>query len=465
MMKQHSYLKFGCTLVLSGMLFGCSGGGDDNNNPNGGNSGGEDNTPPQVNSINPADGATNIPPNANLQATFSEALDSNTINASSFTLSDGSGNVSGVIDVNGATVTFDPDADLSFSTEYTATVTTAIKDLAGNALTAQYSWSFTTGAEPDTTAPIVSSVVPDLNTTLVASDDIVVTATFSEPMDANTFSSSTFTLSANGAPVSGVVTYDGATNTATFDPAAALVSGTTYTATITAGVADLAGNTLVGDYSWTFETVALRNETVSLDFNSDLPYSGTVGNQLSYYSVTGLTPGIVYNVTLTDIPQNRNMDLWAGYCYSGNDTFAPEYCFVRADVNGALTDIRVHEKTSSGGTFTLNVEPIPVPTELTLASFPFTGNIIDIESQLFVVTGLVGNVVYEVTLTGLSDDVDLLVYHDEFVDFKEDSQNRNSSDESLTVNSDEAGRLYIEVSGLFTMNGSPFTLDVRRQTR
>src|SRR5207247_11273995 len=56
--------------------------------------------------------------------------------------------------------TFTPAATLAPLTTYTATISTGTRDLAGNALTADVSWSFTTGVIPDTTAPTVSATVP-----------------------------------------------------------------------------------------------------------------------------------------------------------------------------------------------------------------------------------------------------------------------------------------------------------------
>ena len=41
---------------------------------------------------------------------------------------------------------FKPDADLAPGTQYTASVSTAAKDLQGNALANPVTWSYTTGA-------------------------------------------------------------------------------------------------------------------------------------------------------------------------------------------------------------------------------------------------------------------------------------------------------------------------------
>jgi len=71
-------------------------------------------------------------------------------------------------------------------------------------------------------------------------------------MLSTTISSLTFT--ATGGAVTGLVTCAG--NTATFTPAAPLASNTLYTATITTGAADLAGNVLAVNKVWTFTTVS-----------------------------------------------------------------------------------------------------------------------------------------------------------------------------------------------------------------
>jgi hypothetical protein len=71
-------------------------------------------------------------------------------------------------------------------------------------------------------------------------------------MDAATFSATTFTLKQGATVVAGVVSYTG--TTATFKPTSNLVGGTVYTATITTGVKDLAGNALAANKVWSFTT-------------------------------------------------------------------------------------------------------------------------------------------------------------------------------------------------------------------
>jgi hypothetical protein len=84
----------------------------------------------------------------------------------------------------------------------------------------------------------------------------VVTAIFNKMMNRATINTTTFTLTSSGASLTGGVTYDPSTDTATFTPASLLAVGTTYTATITTGAMDQFGNGLAADFMWSFMTAA-----------------------------------------------------------------------------------------------------------------------------------------------------------------------------------------------------------------
>lgn len=105
---------------------------------------------PTVTLVNPAENAVNVATTSSANATFSEAMDPLTITTASFALKDTVTNnpVTGTVAYNGANriATFTPSANLIANTKYTATVTTAAKDLAGNALAVDKVWSFTTTA-------------------------------------------------------------------------------------------------------------------------------------------------------------------------------------------------------------------------------------------------------------------------------------------------------------------------------
>jgi len=212
-------------------------------------------TPPTVLSVTPANNATSIAVDAAATVTFSEAMTASTITSSTVTLKQGTTAVAGTVSYSGNTATFTPSGALSGSTVYTGTVTTGAKDAEGNAIAANYTWSFTTAAVvvADVTPPTVLSVVPASGATSIALNSNL-TATFSEAMTASTITSSTFTLSQGSTSVAGTVNYSG--TTATFTPTSALTAGLVYTATITTGAKDAAGNAIAAAKTWSFTTVA-----------------------------------------------------------------------------------------------------------------------------------------------------------------------------------------------------------------
>ena len=100
---------------------------------------------PTVISTLPAGNATAVARNVSLEVTFSEEMDSESLNTVSFTLLEGSTPIVGAVNTLAEVVGFDPTEDLAANTLYTATVTIAAKDLAGNALAEEKVWNFTTG--------------------------------------------------------------------------------------------------------------------------------------------------------------------------------------------------------------------------------------------------------------------------------------------------------------------------------
>ncbi|HSC90581.1 MAG TPA: LamG-like jellyroll fold domain-containing protein [Gaiellaceae bacterium] len=111
---------------------------------------------PTVTATTPASGAIDIPVSATVTATFSEAMDATSLTSASFELKDGSGTAVP------ATVTYDPitakatlapSGALVYGTTYTAVVHggtsgSRAKDMSGNALAADKTWTFSTEAAP-----------------------------------------------------------------------------------------------------------------------------------------------------------------------------------------------------------------------------------------------------------------------------------------------------------------------------
>ena len=269
-----------------------------------------DTTPPTVTTTSPLGGATGVSTTAAITATFSEAIDPATISSSSFTLNGPGGAVAATVSYNASTfvATLTPSAALSGSSSYTATISTAVKDLAGNALATAKVWSFTTGVV-DTTPPTVTASVPANGATGV-STTAAITATFSEAIDPATISSSSFTLSGPGGAVAATVSYNASTFVATLTPNAALAASTSYTATVTTAVKDLAGNALASNVSWSFTTAAGPTCPCTIWPSSATPATASVTDP------NGVNLGVKF----------------------------------RADSNGYITGIRFYKGTANTGT-------------------------------------------------------------------------------------------------------------------
>ena len=117
-----------------------------------------DTTPPTVSSTSPANSDTAVALNTAITASFSETMDASTVSTATFSLNNG---VTGALSYTGTTATFTSSSNLAYSTTYTATITTGVKDAAGNAMATAYTWTFTTG----TAAPAATGRMPDTNQT------------------------------------------------------------------------------------------------------------------------------------------------------------------------------------------------------------------------------------------------------------------------------------------------------------
>jgi Ice-binding-like/Bacterial Ig-like domain len=276
---------------------------------------------PTIIATNPASGATGVPLNQKVSATFSTAMNAATINGTTFTLAGPGGTaVAGTVTyaAGSNTALFAPTVNLTASTAYTATITNGAKDLAGNALGAgavPNPWTFTTGTITNTASPTITLTNPANVATGVALN-ATVNATFSEPMDPTTLTSLTFTLDApGGIAVAGTVTYSAASDVATFTPTSPLATTTEYTADVTTGARDLAGNPLVAGVApnpWTFTTGAAAAPG-AIDLGSAAAFGAFGGN----FGITN--QGINTEINNGDLGTTAASSLVTGF----NDTTMP----------------------------------------------------------------------------------------------------------------------------------------------
>ena len=261
---------------------------------------GADTTPPVVASVTPANGASNVSLGTSVSATFSEAILPASVTGTSFVLRNGADTVAASVSASGSTATLQPSAPLQPGVTYSATLLSGangIKDLAGNALAADYSWSFTT-TPPDTTPPTVTAVTPVSGATNV-SLGTSVSATFSEAiLPASVTGTSFVLLDGGGNAVAATVSASG--STATLRPSASLQPTTVYTATLLSGangIKDTSGNALASDFTWSFTTAApdLTPPTVvsvspangATNVAVGAPVGATFSEPISAASVTG----------------------------------------------------------------------------------------------------------------------------------------------------------------------------------
>ena len=91
---------------------------------------------PVVTAKSPAANATNVALNKVVSVAFSEAMNTSTINTSTFTLKQGINPVLGTVVYSGTTATFTPSIALASGAVYTASISTGIKSAAGISLAA-----------------------------------------------------------------------------------------------------------------------------------------------------------------------------------------------------------------------------------------------------------------------------------------------------------------------------------------
>lgn len=236
-----------------------------------------DTAPPVILTLFPDQGASDVPTNRGVTVTFSEAVDPMTVTPETFFVGLSAEPHSGEVHRSGATATWTPSIHLAPHTTYTATLTTGVKDLSGNPLERDRSWTFTTGADLDATSPAVLSTVPQDGQNRV-SVEASISATFSERIDPSSITSAGFILTSEGKTIPGTVTQSG--TTATFRPSALLDFNTSFTATITTSAKDLAGNPMASDYRWQFTTVSAESPPSLSVLPASLQFTAEAGAAL-----------------------------------------------------------------------------------------------------------------------------------------------------------------------------------------
>lgn len=246
---------------------------------------------PQVVSTVPSSNATGVPVSAIVIAYFHTGVPVDPLSVTApgaFTLWEigatrAATAVSGLVTFDSATqsATFTPSASLQQGFTYQAQVSGVKSLYHGTPMASTYLWNFSTEAAV-AQGPRVISCSPADGATGVPLNTLA-SATFDQAMDPGTIDSGSFLGEAIAGPgasmrtmVSGTVTYDSTTNTATFTPGAALVGDTTYQFIITTAATSALGVPLASDYSWSFTAAATQQGPAVI--NTD-PADGATGVQ------------------------------------------------------------------------------------------------------------------------------------------------------------------------------------------
>ena len=246
-----------------------------------------DTTAPTTSTVLPKEQAQNVSPGTTVEATFSEAMNPDTINTSTFILTKQGSSTPAAATIGYDSITrkatLDPSSDLASNTTYTATITSGsngVKDLAGNTLRQNRSWTFTT-APPSIVryTPTETNSVPR---------NIRPTATFSTNMNPSTITATNITFEVYDSTkrtwvsVSHTVSYDATSKTATVSPGSTLIASRQYRVTLTTNVKSSTGVALDQDVntsgnqpkSWTFTTGTLSLYSAVGNFSATQNPSG-----------------------------------------------------------------------------------------------------------------------------------------------------------------------------------------------
>lgn len=197
-----------------------------------------------IDSVYPADSATQVPTNTNIRATFLRPMDTALLTGEEFYISGGAGYQ---YSSNHHQITIWPTSGLQENTEYELAIKSGIADTVGNIMAYDYTWSFTTGMDN----LFIDSTYPRNGATGVPFD-ASIKAYFSRDIDSTTINNTTFYLSDG---VSGTVTYNN--RIAEFIPSDSLTDNHIYSVALRGEIKDINGTPLNQMFSWSFTTAEI----------------------------------------------------------------------------------------------------------------------------------------------------------------------------------------------------------------
>ena len=267
--------------------------------------GGIDSTPPKVSAVFPSDGSVDIPiTQKGIILIFSETLDPVSITKNSIQVQNSLfETISGSFVRIANTVVFYSSSNYEANVTYTIKVNKELKDLAGNSLEQESTFTFRTVSyqtsssvpQPTFTTSSISSNLTNGQTGINPSGSISLN--FPEAIDPASVNGSSITLvDSLGNVIAGTFSFTNNNLSVVFDPSVDLSPNTTYTLSALEGIKTLSGNRLSSTFTLSFTTGAIS---------------------VAQYTIGGTVSGLVGSVTL----QNNSTDTLT-LTTNGNFTFS-----------------------------------------------------------------------------------------------------------------------------------------------
>ena len=206
------------------------------------------------------------------------------------------------------------------------------------------------------------------------------------------------------------------------------------------------------------------------DDKAGVTHNGTVSIDTSYYQLNGLTAGKTYAIAVRNINATYNHVLYAfddvalfdstssadTVCYLNNisSNWDDKYCYITA--TGSTLWMKLEAGASSnGGSFDLTARVQPLTESIALdysvpMTFPYAGSVGESTNSTYTISGLGANELYEVTLSNLTDDVDIWGCPT--------TQNSGLSSEICIMEANASGNMTVTVRTTNTLYGAYFNL-------
>ncbi len=280
----------------------------------------------------------------------------------------------------------------------------------------------------DSTSPIINSTDPISNATDIPRNK-TIRVVFIEEMNSATINENTFTVKQGNDSVFGTIAYAG--KTATFTPSNNFMANKVYTATITYGVADIAGNTLASNKTWSFTTGDSSGQLATVKLGSAANYVILAKTAINNSPTSKITGNLGLSPAATSYITGMALVDYTGYATSSQVTGK-----VYAADMATPTDVNLTTAVNNMITAYNDAAGRPSPNYLELG----TGNIggMTLTSGLYKWTGTV-TIPTNLTITGGTNDVWI---------FQIAGDLTQSADVTITLNGDaQAKNIFWQVAG------------------